>query len=314
MHRTYPLHDLSNDEFEQLVAAVCHHILGTGTMVFAAGRDGGRDAKFVGTAARFPSEKSPLDGKFIVQAKHSSSPTSSCSDREFGRLLEDEHVKIKVLIEGEELDHYLLFTNRKKPASDAVRKEAALRKLGCKSAYLLGKEQLRDWLTLHPQVWGNLGFDRFEAALRIQTGDITAVVTAFHQAMGDGSVMLSHAEDFSYIPKPEKNKINRISPAYFAEIRNRSLPYFKAIEDFLRNPRNVDFKDMYEDTADEIRRKLIGGSSTSKSFDDALTCIIDVVTANNPALQNRRRFATVFLHYMYYTCDIGQHADTVEAS
>jgi hypothetical protein len=312
VHRTYPFHDLSNDEFEQLVGAVCHYILGTGTIVFATGRDGGRDAKFVGVAAKFPSDRSPLNGKFIVQAKHTGNPVASCSDRDFGRLLEGEHAKIKILINGDELDHYLIFTNRKKPASDAMQKEAALRGLGCKTAHLLGSEQLRNWLTLHPHVWSNLGFDRFEAILRIQTSDITAVVTAFHEAMGDGSVALSGAEDFSYIPKPEKNRINRMSQEYFDEIRRRSLPYFKAIEDFLRDPRNVDFRDMYEDTADEIRRKLIG--THFESFDDALTSIIDLVTINNPALQNRRRFATVFLHYMYYTCDIGQHADPIEAS
>jgi hypothetical protein len=89
-------------------------------------------------------------------------------------------------------------------------------------------------------------------------------------------------------------------------------PYFKTIEDFLSNPRNIDFRDMYEDTADEIRRKLITAAPPFESFDDALTCIIEAVTENNTELRTRRRFATVFLHYMYYTCDIGQHADTRE--
>jgi hypothetical protein len=68
---------------------------------------------------------------------------------------------------------------------------------------------------------------------------------------------------------------------------------------------------MYEDTADEIRRKLIAAAPPFESFDQALTCIIDQVTANNVELNKRRRFATIFLHYMYYTCDIGQHADTI---
>ena len=164
------------------------------------------------------------------------------------------------------------------------------------------------------RVWTNLGFDRFKSPLRIQTDDLTIVVSAFHSAMADGTIIDGHSEDFSYIPKPEKNKINKLSAAYFEEIRTRSLPYFKPIEDFLRNPRNVDFKDMYEDTADEIRRKLIAASPPFHSFDTALTCIIDLVTTNNPELKKRRRFATIFLHYMYYTCDIGQHADALETS
>jgi hypothetical protein len=282
-------------------------------IVFAAGKDGGRDGTFNGTAEKFPSAAMPLTGKFVVQAKHTQNPVASCADAEFGRVLIGERPKITALIEKGELEHYLVFTNRKKPAGDGTEKEKALKKLGLASAYLLGLEQLRFWLTQHPEIWSKLGFDRFETPLRIQTEDLTTVVTAFHSAL-DGKPPDGRSEDFSYVPKPQKNKINKLSNAYWEEIRTRSLPYFKTIEDFLSNPRNVDFKDMYEDTADEIRRKLIMAAPPFESFDEALTCIIDLVTADNPELKKRRRFATVFLHYMYYTCDIGQHADTLQTS
>ena len=224
MHRTFPFHDLSHDEFEDLVAAICHHILGTGTIVFAEGKDGGRDAKFVGTATKFPSVASPLSGKFIIQAKHTSNPVASCSDREFGGLLKGEHSRIVKLIEGQELEHYLVFTNRKKPADDAIEKENAIIALGAKTAHLLGAEQIRDWITLHPTIWTNLGFDRFEGPLRIQTDDLTAVVTAFHEAMGDGSLATKLGERFSYTPKPEKNKVNKLSDAYFDEFVRDLFP------------------------------------------------------------------------------------------
>lgn len=310
MHRTFPLHDLADEEFETLVAAICHLVLGAGAIVFATGRDGGRDGTFTGTAAKFPSDTTPLSGKFIVQAKHTQNPAASCADAEFGRTLLGEHPKILTLIESGELEHYLLFTNRKKPANDGINKETALKELGLASAHLLGIEQMRFWLTLNPEIWSKLGFDRFETPLRIQTDDLTTVVTAFHSAL-DGELTTIDGNDFSYIPKPQKNKINKLSDAYWEEIRTRSLPYFKTIEDFLSNPRNIDFKDMYEDTADEIRRKLITAAPPFDSFDEALTCIIDFVTINNPELKKRRRFATVFLHYMYYTCDIGQHDNAV---
>ena len=248
-----------------------------------------------------------------MQAKHTQNPAASCADTEFGKVLTGEHPKITELINQGELEHYLVFTNRKKPAGDGLRKEKALKALGLISAHLFGNEQLRVWLTLHPNIWSKLGFDRFELPLRIQTDDLTAVVTAFHAAL-DGNPLDDQNEDFTYVPKPKKNKINKLSDAYWEEIRTRSLPYFKTIEDFLSNPRNIDFKDMYEDTADEIRRKLITATPPFESFDEALTFIIDQVTTNNSELKRRRRFATVFLHYMYYTCDIGQHADTVETS
>ena len=266
MRRTFPLHDLSNDEFELLVVAICFHILGTGTVTFATGKDGGRDAAFAGTATKFPSAASPLSGKFIVQAKHTSNPVASCSDKEFDGILEGEHPKISKLVAGGELEHYIVVTNRKKPATKSIEKEQALCSLGLKTAQLIGIEQIRAWLTQHPEIWKNLGFDRFDAPLRIQIKDITDVITAFHSSIVDGKIILGDGTDFTYVSKPKKNKINKLSDAYFDELLTRSLPFFKPIEDFLSNPRNIDFKDQYEDTVDEIRQKTSDSRSAFRVF------------------------------------------------
>lgn len=295
------------------MASVCLRILGTGTIVFAAGKDGGRDAAFNGKAAKFPSQQEPLSGSFVIQAKHTANPAASCADSEFSRIVNGEHSKITKLVKDDGLDHYLIFTNRRKPAGDGLKKEKALLSLGLKSAHLLGNEQIRIWLTSHATIWSDLGYDRFEKLIRLQTEDITAVVTSFHESIKDGGTIKQVEADLSYLQKSKKNKINKLSKNYFEDIRTRSLPYFKTIEDFLRNPRNVDLKDMYEDTADEIRRRLITADPPFESFDAAMTCIIDAVVENNSALRTRRRFATIFLHYMYYTCDIGKHADADKA-
>jgi hypothetical protein len=223
LHRTFPIHDLADEEFEALVAAICYYVLGTGTIVFAAGKDGGRDAAFTGIATKFPSTASPISGNFIIQAKHTRNPVASCADADFGRILTGEQPKITALIGQGELDHYLVFTNRKKPAGDGVKKERTLKGLGLSSAHLLGVEQLRAWLTLHPDIWSRLGFDRFETPLRIQTQDITAVVVEFHKAL-HGKSLDSQSPDFTYVPKPQKNRINKLSNAYWEEIRTRSLP------------------------------------------------------------------------------------------
>lgn len=109
----YPLHDLSENEFEQLVVSICEEILGTGTIPFASGKDGGRDGKFIGTAQYFPSSNSPLKGKFIIQAKHTARLDSSCSDSDFKAILNKEFPKIAKLVDSKKLDNYLIFTNRK---------------------------------------------------------------------------------------------------------------------------------------------------------------------------------------------------------
>ena len=62
--------DLSDDQFEKLIVFLCQHLLGISVQGFAKGPDGGRDAKFVGTAELHPSKAAPWIGTIIVQAKH----------------------------------------------------------------------------------------------------------------------------------------------------------------------------------------------------------------------------------------------------
>ena len=183
MRRSFPLHDLGNDEFQTLVACICREILGTGTIVFATGKDGGRDARFEGCAQRFPSAASPLIGRFIIQAKHTANPVASISDADFTRDVKTEAPKIKQLVNDGELEHYMVFTNRKVPANALVQLEANLKALGPKTVHVLGIEQIRDYLTLHTHIWQKLGFDRFDFPLRIQKQDITTTNRAFHAAL-----------------------------------------------------------------------------------------------------------------------------------
>ena len=104
MRRSFSFHDLSYDEFEALANAICQKVLGTGAVVFATGKDGGRDGAFAGTAQQFPSSASPYAGRFVIQAKHTANPAASCSDAEFDGILEKETPRITALIEGGEID------------------------------------------------------------------------------------------------------------------------------------------------------------------------------------------------------------------
>jgi hypothetical protein len=311
VRRTFAFYDLSNEEFEDLVGHICSEILGTGTIVFATGSDGGRDATFEGCAQKFPSSNSPLSGKFVVQAKHTNNPVASCSDRSFARLIDFEKPKVMRLVINNELDHYLVFTNRKKPADKTIAKEKELKKLVPQTAHIFGNDQLRLWLTKHPKIWSNLGFDRFEKKFDIQPNDLTEVVTAFHRAMKDGDTQFESAVDFTFIDKRRKNKINRLSKDYFQYMQDHSLQHFKAIESFLKNPRNEELRNLYHDTADEIKRKIIVHRELFDSFDEALCFVSDIILAANEHLKGKRSYVTTFLHYMYYTCDIGQHDHTL---
>ena len=110
----YPLENLTYTEFENLVALICSEILGTGTVVFTDGKDGGRDAEFNGIANKFPSKSKPWSGKVIIQAKHTQRNNASCSESDFQTILKTSVIPaIQKLKERNKIDFYLLFTNRK---------------------------------------------------------------------------------------------------------------------------------------------------------------------------------------------------------
>ena len=75
----YDLHRLSPRDFEHLVQAVARHALGSGTITFGDGPDGGREATFDGKLD-YPSTTSPWDGYCVVQAKFRARPRSPKDD------------------------------------------------------------------------------------------------------------------------------------------------------------------------------------------------------------------------------------------
>lgn len=74
----YPLEELTDSEFEKLVALICSEVLGVSTVIFSEGKDGGKDARFNGRANNFPSKSKPWEGKIVIQAKHTKRPNANC--------------------------------------------------------------------------------------------------------------------------------------------------------------------------------------------------------------------------------------------
>lgn len=79
----FPYENLSDDQFEKLIVFVCQEILGRSTIGFSSGPDGGRDAKFVGTAELHPSKANPWVGTVIIQAKHTNAYNKRFSEGDF---------------------------------------------------------------------------------------------------------------------------------------------------------------------------------------------------------------------------------------
>jgi hypothetical protein len=235
----YLLHDLSDTEFEKLVGLICRELLGPGVTTFAAGKDGGKDAKFKGTAQAFPSAANPATGKFIIQAKHTSSPVGSCSDYDFEtKALNEELPKVKRMFDDAELTHYILFTNRRKTggAEDRIGKRV-LDETSVENFWLRGYEDIERELMAHPEMVRAVGLDKLRSPILFTPDDIQGVIKALYDHRQSLPEAFDSEHDFRDYPGIEaKNSVNGLSAAYFDYIRENSMMHFAAIEDFLKNP------------------------------------------------------------------------------
>lgn len=308
MRRDYRLYELNEDEFEGLIVRICVRWLGEGVMPFAPGRDGGRDGKFHGTALRFPNERQPLQGHFVLQAKHVSEPGKSCSDRDFERLLKKEHTKIKRLISAGICDHYLVFTNRKVTGGADEKLVKTLETLGLRSAHILGTERLHLAMDDYADIRETLPNRNDPTPFRFEPDDLVEVIGALHDYTGDGHAGgFDSARDFESIRiRDEKNKINGLSAAYYQEmIVNGSMPYFTKVEEFLKNPRNRALANLYHDAADELKQKIFANRGEFSAFDDIFALLYEQIQKKREVLRGKRRLISILLHYMYFNCDIG---------
>jgi hypothetical protein len=305
----FNFHDLDDQEFESLATQICMEILGMGTVVFTKGRDGGKDGRFTGIANNFPSEKSPVSGNFIVQAKHTANPYESCSDSAFKSIIKKEIPRIENLVKEKELDYYLLFTNRRLTGgtdNKILTKIKAVK--GVKDAWLIAKNNLEELLKKYKKIWIDLGYNRYNYELRIHPEDIGDVITAFHNAKNGIEINFDSKNDFKHPGIEKKNVINNLSCDYYDEIIANSVKHFHDIQKFLENPRNAELNEQYHDTADEIKTKLMIYRDNFNTFEEVLAHLYDLIIDENPDLKCRRRLANIFLHYMYCNCDIGKNA------
>lgn len=301
----YPIYNLNDKEFEDLVVLICEKILGTGTINFSEGKDGGRDAKFTGTANKFPSDKEPWKGKFIIQAKHTTKPTASCSDSEFHTILKKEIPKINELKKLSCVDYYLLFTNRRLPGiGDKKIEDFLSENVGIENC-VIGIERIELWLESHPEIVRALQLNKLLLPLQFYEEDIRNVIIAFSKLPHDQQLR-EIQEDNSYIRLNEKNERNKLSKEYFDDLFKKSVNNFKKIEAFLKNPQNEDYKRKYDNTVGDIQEKIIIKREEYDKFDDLLSYLYDwIFDLSNDDLLKNRNLIRVFLHYMYYHCDIG---------
>lgn len=311
--------DLSDEQFEILIVLLGQRLLGIGVQGFATGPDGGRDAKFVGTAELHPSKAAPWIGTTIIQAKHTNGYNRSFSEADFfsktgtTSVLGKEIPRIIKLRQAHQLDHYMLFANRRLAgnAETDIREHISVAcNLPIESIYLCGLEQLELWLKQFPDVAEKANLDPVDSPLIVSPDDLADVVQALARQRTDVLAVLDDPPT-ARVSYEEKNSLNKMSAAYAKEQRKKYLKETAQIRAFLAAPENLDLLRAYESVVDEFQLKIISKRKEHQTFDEIMEYLVDLLFGRDPVLRQRahKRLTRAVLFYMYWNCDIGETND-----
>lgn len=310
--------DLSDDQFEKIVVAIGHRLFGAGLMGFAPGKDGGRDAKFKGTAERYPSAAAPWAGCTIIQAKHTNGINASFSDPavcNIGKLtglLCDEIPKIKALYESGEAQNYLLISNRKLSgiAEPKLTKLISdMTGMPLENVALSGTQQLDDWLELFPDAKASLSINPLQSPLIVDPNDLADTIEGFREAVQVVTVDEDRSTPTPRTSLKEKNRLNNMTPDFETALRKRYFELMFDIRTFLSDPINESFKASYQEAVDEFNLKIIAKRTDYETFDDVFNYLLDLLIGRSGILRSNKRLTRAMLYYMYWNCDIGRDKD-----
>lgn len=311
--------DLSDDQFEKIVVSIGQRLFGAGLMGFAAGKDGGRDAKFKGTAELYPSKASPWTGCTIIQSKHTNGINASFSDPDMCNLEKmtglvcDEIPKIKALYESGEAQNYLLVSNRKLSGiaepkiTKLISDETGMPIV---SVALAGTQNLDDWLELFPAAKTSFAINPLESPLIVNPDDLANTIEGFSEALRVASSDEDRSTPTPRTPLVEKNRLNNMTEEFEATLRKLYFNLMLDIRKFLYDPINEAFKASYQEAADEFNVKIVAKRAEYDSFDNVFNYLLELLFDRSGTLRSNKRLTRAMLYYMYWNCDIGRdHGD-----
>ena len=315
----YAYEDLSSEQFERLIVLLCQRLLGISVQGFANGPDGGKDAKFVGTAELHPSKVAPWSGTTIIQAKHTNGYNRNFSETDFfsftaaNTVLGKEIPRIIKLRKKEQIDHYMLFANRRLPANAETNIRghiASTCSIPESSIYLCGLEQLELWLKTFGEVAKLADLDPIDSPLIVSPDELAEVVQALARNKAEVAAVLDDppTQRVSY---EEKNTLNEMTAEYAKTLRKKYLKETAQIRAFLSAPENMDLLRSYETVVDEFQFKIIAKRKEYQTFDKVMEYLLDLLFARDPVLRQtgHKRLTRAVLFYMYWNCDIGEMAN-----
>jgi hypothetical protein len=313
---SYAYEDLDDAQFERLVVEVARKLFGMAVQSFATGVDGGRDARFEGTAEQFPSRAAPWTGLTIVQAKHTNATNVHYSDSGFSgetasSTLTEEIVRIKKLVDAGEIQNYILFANRRLGAvsHEGIKKRiVAETGLESKGVFLAGTEYLNEMLRVFPDVINLAKIDPIDGPLLVSSSDLAEVIIGIAREF-DLQLLDGDSQVVDRVSYREKNELNNMSPEFAKTLSDRYLQYSTQIGRFLASPANAEVRELYESAVEDFQLKIIAHRKEFQSFDKVFNYLIDVLLSRDVVLARHKKLLRAMLFYMYWHCDIGETQD-----
>ena len=145
--------------------------------------------------------------------------------------------------------------------------------------------------------------------IRFYEDDICAVLEEFDNYVEEIEQVIVEESNFEldYIEKPEKNRLNNLSEEYFEYMTEEYLSYFYKIDEFLKAPQNKEHLKKYKNTAKGLNMRIAVIRKNYQYFEDVLLEFVNAVeNSKNDNMKEHRILFMVFLHYMYWNCDIGR--------
>jgi len=312
----YPYEDLDDSQFERLVVECMRVLFGEAVQSFSTGADGGRDARFHGKAASFPSVSSPWEGITIGQAKHTNALNAHFSDPSFSgdsndSVLTEEVDRIKKLVDSGEAHNYILFSNRRLGAN----KNSAIEKrisdftgLARDKIYLAGIEYMDGLLHRYTQILKASRIDPVDGPLIVSSYELAEVIQGIATQLG-ASDPLQDAPVVPRVTYEDKNKANKMTPEFARSLKKLYLSETQQIQTFLANPQNSDMLRYYEAAVEDFQLKIIAKRKSYQTFDEVFTYLSDLLFKRDGVLARYKRLTRTMLFYMYWHCDIGEKPD-----
>ncbi len=301
-------------QFEELVVEFCVELLGNGVQGFVPGKDGGRDARFSGTAKLFPSDAAPWSGRIIIQAKHTELMNKSFSEADFSgesSVLSQEIPRIRGLFERHELTFYMLFANRR---LTGVTEENIRRRIGRETGLnddcirLFDTSELDRLVKRYPEAVARAGLNPAKAPADIDPNDLAEVITRIAAYKLDELMEGSAPPPEQRESPDEKNRKKGLRDAYFNNHIRPKMIDFPTIRQFFSHPANQPYVKLYEDISSELEAKLDAWSDPDVPYERQLEVLIDRLFQRDFDLRKNKQLTRTVVYYMYCNCDIAKDA------